>query len=222
MELHSRYMCHLNADAQPFHLRCVHIAHCLRNQMRYCFKFSSCIRVAGTMVVLVIAHLIPNQFLPLYMQVGKWQATMLAAKKLVGVASADADKAEPTLALKPIGDATGNPRQGTSSPKIGHVNVSTKKYFKKHVIAVFTHVYFRYKITATSVSEKGLEDLRSICFRKRKRQRHLAIKVISHLFFEWNWVQRQKSNLSLILTKRDLIWLKSECELTFRCVPGYG
>ena len=36
-----------------------------------------------------------------------------------------------TLALKPRGDVTRNPKQGTSGPKIGHVNVSDKKNFKK-------------------------------------------------------------------------------------------
>ena len=54
---------------------------------------SECVesRVAGTLVALllsvrVIAHLIPDQPSPLYLYIGKWLATMLAIKKLAGVA----------------------------------------------------------------------------------------------------------------------------------------
>ena len=43
----------------------------------------------------------------------------------------NANKTEPTLSLKPRGDVTRNPKRGTSGPKIGHVNVSDIKNFKK-------------------------------------------------------------------------------------------
>ena len=65
------------------------------------------------------------------MHVGKWPAAILAIKKLAGVAlevnlrectlhlplQKKLNKAEPTLALKPRGD----PKQGTSGPKMGHI-----------------------------------------------------------------------------------------------------
>ena len=37
-----------------------------------------------------------------------------------------ANKVEPTLVLKPRRNITRNPKQGTSGPKIGHMNVSDK------------------------------------------------------------------------------------------------
>ena len=50
----------------------------------------------------------------------------------------NANKAEPTLALKPRGDVTRNPKQGYQWPKIGHVNVSDKKTLKKIYIYSFS------------------------------------------------------------------------------------
>ena len=40
-----------------------------------------------------------------------------------------ANTAEPTLALKPTGNITGNPKEGYLWPKIGHVNISAKNNF---------------------------------------------------------------------------------------------
>ena len=42
-----------------------------------------------------------------------------------------ANEAELTLAMKPRGNVARKPNWGTSDPKIGHVNVSDKKMFKK-------------------------------------------------------------------------------------------
>ena len=62
------------------------------------------------------------------------------------------NKAEPTLALKPRGDVTRNPKQDTSGPIIGHVNVSDKNMFKKfkrktsHMTSATSKMYQRSSI----------------------------------------------------------------------------
>ena len=94
--------------------------------------------------------------------------TMLSVKRLamcstrggfqgmyITFTSINANKAEPTLALNPRGDITRNPKQGTNGPKIGHVNVSDKKKFKKEegilgmrlTFKFSTITYFRQNVT---------------------------------------------------------------------------
>ena len=90
---------------------------------------------------------------------------MLAIKRLAGVAQqvdlrecmhihynrlCNANKAEPTLALKPKRDITRNPKQGYQwlPPKIGHVYVSSKNIQKSLLVA-----YFRQKFMINSSIE---------------------------------------------------------------------
>ena len=90
--------------------------------------------VARSSSVRVIAHSNLSQVPPKLMHVGKWLTALLAAKRSACVApEVDlgnvhyihlckiANKAEPTLALKPGGDIIRNPKQGYA--KVGHANV---------------------------------------------------------------------------------------------------
>ena len=96
----------------------------VNNETDCSVNYLSLNRVAGTMVarsssVRVIAHLNPSQVPPLHMHVGKWPA----AKRLACVVPEvdlreytlhlppqKVNKADPTLALKPRGDMTRNPK----------------------------------------------------------------------------------------------------------------
>ena len=94
-------------------------------------KYVDSSRIANTMVARSFSVLLNlSQVPPLLMHVGKWLATLPVAKRSSHLAP-DVDlgectlhlplpkvnKAEPTLALKPRGEVTRNPKWGTSGPK---------------------------------------------------------------------------------------------------------
>ena len=79
--------------------------------------------VAHSSSVWVISHSNLTQLPPLLMHVAKWLAVLMAIKRLARVAPQvlhwppqKANKAEPTLALKPRGEVTRNPKQGYQCP----------------------------------------------------------------------------------------------------------
>ena len=98
--------------------------------------------VARSSSVRAIARSKPSQVPPLHMHVGSDR--LRAGRQEVGKCSTRgeswgmyitfasakiANKAEPTLALKPRGDVTRNPKQGYQWPQKGHV--SAQKLLKK-------------------------------------------------------------------------------------------
>ena len=60
-------------------------------------------------------------------------------------------KQTPTLALKPRGDVTRNPKQGYQWPQKGHVNVSAKKKHTKKQTKSFSISHFICSFTETTV-----------------------------------------------------------------------
>ena len=115
--------------------------------------------VTGTMVVhsssfCAIARLKPSQVPPLHMHVGSLAQWLHARCQEVSKCSTRGEswgmyitfastkivnKAEHTLALKPRGDVTRNPKQGYQWPQKGHVSIKNflKKNKKKLVIPLY-------------------------------------------------------------------------------------